>query len=128
MARIAGINLPQQKKIQVALTYIYGVGTTTAALILRETKVSPDLKVKDLTPEQESKLASFIDKKVRVEGELRREVLGNIKRLKEINSLRGVRHSKKLPVRGQRTRTNARTKRGKKITVGSGRRKAPAPT
>ncbi|MDD5437812.1 MAG: 30S ribosomal protein S13 [Patescibacteria group bacterium] len=124
MARIAGIVLPPNKRLVIALTYIYGIGQSTAAEIIENTKLSPDLKAKDLTEDQEKKLRDEVEKKYRVEGELRREKLGNIKRLKEIGSFRGTRHVKGLPARGQRTRTNSRTVRGNvRRTMGSGKRK-----
>ena len=128
MARIAGVNVPDAKRVEIALTYIYGIGTTTSQKILAETKVSPDTRVKDLSEPEISKLREFIDKNLRVEGDLQREVSLNIKRLKEINSYRGLRHKANLPVHGQRTKTNARTKRGRKITMGSGRKKSAAKT
>lgn len=124
MARIAGISLPLAKRIDVALTYIYGIGTTTAKMILAETGVSADVRVKDLTEAQANKLRDAVEKGRKVEGELRREVLANIKRLKEIGAYRGSRHIKGLPVRGQRTKTNSRTIRGNvRKTMGSGKRK-----
>jgi len=128
MARIAGVNVPDAKRVEIALTYIYGIGITTSQKILAETKVSPDTRVKDLSEPEISKLREFIDKNLRVEGDLQREVSLNIKRLKEINSYRGLRHKANLPVHGQRTKTNARTKRGRKITMGSGRKKSAAKT
>ena len=125
MARIAGVNLPNEKRAEIALTYIYGIGLSSSQKILRSMKIDPDTKVKNLTEEQVNQLRQKIEKDYRVEGELRRERLGNIKRLKEIKCYRGTRHSKGLPVRGQRTKTNNRTVRGnKRITMGSGR--APA--
>ena len=128
MARIAGINLPKEKRIVRALTYIYGIGHTYASQILQATNTDPDIRAKDLTSADEDKIRELIEKKYKVEGNLRREVLGNIKRLKEIKSYRGSRHEKKLPVRGQRSKTNARTKRGRKQTAGSGRKKSAAKT
>ena len=128
MARIAGVNVPDTKRVEIALTYIYGIGITTSQKILAETKVSPDTRVKDLSEPEISKLREFIDKNLRVEGDLQREVSLNIKRLKEINSYRGLRHKANLPVHGKRTKTNARTKRGRKITMGSGRKKSSAKT
>lgn len=119
MARIAGIDLPSEKRIEVALTYLYGVGRSLSAKILKEAGVSPDIRTKNLTEEQISKIREVIEKrKLPVEGELRRIVSSNIKRLKEIGSYRGLRHLKNLPVRGQRTRTNARTKKGRRQTIG----------
>lgn len=124
MARIAGVVLPPNKRLVIALTYIYGIGHVTAAKIVKEAKLSPDIKAKDLTEDQEKKLRDEVEKKYRVEGELRREKMGNIKRLKEIACFRGSRHIKGLPVRGQRTRTNSRTVRGnQRRTMGSGKRK-----
>jgi len=124
MARIAGVTLPAQKRIEVGLTYIYGIGPTTAKKILQATGVSPDIRVKDLTEAQANALRDFVEKNIKVEGELRREVLGNIKRLKDIGSYRGMRHIRNLPTRGQRTKTNSRTVRGNtRRTMGSGKRK-----
>jgi len=128
MARISGVNIPDAKRVVISLTYIYGVGDNTAAKILTATGISPDTRVKDLTEAEISKLREYIDKNFRVEGDLQREVSQNIKRLKEINSYRGLRHKANLPVHGQRTKTNARTKRGRKITMGSGRKKSAAKT
>lgn len=128
MARISGVNIPDAKRVEIALTYIHGIGDTTARKILASTGVNPDTRVKDLTESEVSKLREFIDKNHRVEGDLQREVSQNIKRLKEINSYRGLRHKANLPAHGQRTKTNARTKRGKKVTMGSGRKKASAKT
>lgn len=124
MARIAGVTLPTNKRIEIALTYIYGIGLSTSKRILKEAELSPDIRVKDLSEDQASKLRDIIEKKNKVEGELRRVVLSNIKRLKEIGSYRGSRHTKGLPVRGQRTKTNSRTVRGNvRKTMGSGKRK-----
>jgi small subunit ribosomal protein S13 len=128
MARISGVNIPDAKRVEVALTYIFGIGLKTAQKILTATSVNPDTRVKDLSEAEISKLREYIDKNHRVEGDLQREISLNIKRLKEINSYRGLRHKAALPVRGQRTKTNARTKRGKKVTMGSGRKKAAAKT
>jgi small subunit ribosomal protein S13 len=123
MARIAGVTLPAQKRIVVALTYIYGVGDSRAVQILDKAQVDPSVRVKDLTADQENTIRNIVEKDFRVEGELRREVLGNIKRLKDISSYRGTRHTKKLPARGQRTKTNSRSVRGNiRKTAGSGRR------
>jgi small subunit ribosomal protein S13 len=119
MARIAGIDLPGEKRIEAALSYLYGVGRSLSSRILKEAGVSPDVRTKNLTEEQIAKIREVIEKrKIPVEGELRRMVAANIKRLKEIGSYRGLRHLKNLPVRGQRTRTNARTKRGRRQTIG----------
>ncbi|MFH1620695.1 MAG: 30S ribosomal protein S13 [Patescibacteria group bacterium] len=124
MARIAGVTLPLQKRIEIGLTYIYGIGRISAEKILKTTNVPSGIRVKDLTEEQVNKLREEVEKRYRVEGELKREVLSNIKRLKEINSYRGVRHIRNLPVRGQRTKTNSRTIRGNvRKTMGSGKRK-----
>ncbi len=124
--RIAGINLPNDKRIIIALTYIYGVGYNRAQEILQTAKINPDLKVNKLKDEDIARLREVLEKKYIVEGDLRREINSHIKRLKEIDSYRGSRHIKKLPVRGQRTKTNSRTKRGKKMTMGSGKNKAAA--
>ncbi|MFI5240235.1 MAG: 30S ribosomal protein S13 [Candidatus Saccharimonadia bacterium] len=128
MARISGVNIPVEKRIEVALTYIYGIGLTSSQKILSATGVSPDTRVKDLTEAEVTKIREFIDKNFQVEGDLNRFVSLNIKRLKDINAYRGLRHKNNLPAHGQRTKTNARTKRGKKITMGSGRKKATAKT
>lgn len=126
--RISGVNVPEAKRVEIALTYIFGIGLTTSQKILTATGIKADTRVKDLTEAEVSTLREYIDKNLRVEGDLQREVSLNIKRLKEINAYRGLRHKANLPVRGQRTKTNARTKRGKKITMGSGRKKAAAKT
>ncbi len=118
MARISGIQIPTEKRVLIALTYVYGVGLTTSKAILSATNVDPNIRVKDLTDDQLDQIRGFIDKNHMVEGTLRQIVSNNIKRLKEIGSYRGDRHTKKLPLRGQRTKTNARTKRGRKFTVG----------
>lgn len=124
MARIAGVTLPSAKRIEVALTYIFGIGTHTADQILKTTKISPDIRVKDLTEAQANILRDEVEKNHRVEGDLKREVLSHIKRLKEIGCYRGTRHIRNLPVRGQRTVTNSRTVRGNvRRTMGSGKRK-----
>lgn len=123
MARIAGVTLPNEKRVEVGLTYIFGIGLATSQKILEKTKIDPSVRVKDLSDDQVAKLRDEIEKSHHVEGELRREILLNVKRLKEINSYRGSRHSKKLPVRGQRTKTNNRTVRGnKRVTMGSGKK------
>lgn len=123
MARIAGVTLPNQKRIVVALQYIYGIGATRAKEVLQRAKTSEDTRVKDLTPDEENAIRTIVEKEFRVEGELRREVMSNVKRLKDIGSYRGARHAKNLPARGQRTRTNSRTRRGNvRKTAGSGRR------
>ena len=117
MARIAGIDLPREKRIEIGLTYIYGIGRTSAKKILEMAQINPDIRVKDLTEDQESALREVIDKHFTIEGDLRREVALNIKRLKEIGCYRGVRHRRGLPVHGQRTKTNARTRKGPKKTI-----------
>ncbi|HHV17530.1 MAG TPA: 30S ribosomal protein S13 [Thermoanaerobacterales bacterium] len=122
MARIAGVDLPREKRVEVALTYIYGVGAAKSRQILKEANVNPDTRVKDLTEREITKLRELIDKNHKVEGDLRREVALNIKRLTEIGSYRGLRHRRGLPVRGQRTRTNARTRKGPTKTVGAKRK------
>ena len=116
MARIAGVDLPRDKRIVISLTYIFGIGETTAQKVLKDAGVSEDIRTRDLTPDQEDKIRAEVDK-VRVEGDLRREVSMNIKRLQEIGSYRGMRHRRGLPVRGQNTKNNARTRKGKKITI-----------
>lgn len=123
MARIAGVDLPRDKRVEVALGYIYGIGRSSTMKILAETGVSPDTRVRDLTEEEVAKLREAIERGTKVEGELRTETSQNIKRLIEIGSYRGLRHRRGLPTRGQRTKTNARTRKGKKKTVGV-RRKA----
>jgi small subunit ribosomal protein S13 len=117
MARIAGVDLPRDKRVEIALTYIFGIGKTTSQKILNETGISANTRVRDLTEDEVSKLRETIDKSVKVEGDLRREVSLNIKRLTEIGCYRGVRHRRGLPVRGQRTKTNARTRKGPRRTV-----------
>lgn len=117
MARIAGVDLPRDKRVEVALTYIFGIGRPNAIKILKETGINPDTRVRDLTEEEVSKLREYIDKSIKVEGDLRREVALNIKRLIEIGSYRGIRHRRGLPVRGQKTKTNARTRKGPRRTV-----------
>ena len=127
MARIAGVDIPREKRVEVSLTYIFGIGLPTAEKILAQTNINPDTRVRDLTEEQVNRLRELIDRRFKVEGDLRREVALNIKRLQEIGSYRGLRHRRNLPVRGQRTKTNARQRRGPKKTVGV-RRKAVAKT
>lgn len=123
MARIAGVNIPKEKRVEIALTYIYGVGLFSSKNILKQANVSPDTRVKDLTADEENRLRQIVEKEYKVEGSLRREVLSNVKRLKEIKSYRGTRHIKGLPSRGQKTKTNSRTVRGNsRKTMGSGRR------
>jgi small subunit ribosomal protein S13 len=128
MARISGVTIPDNKQVQVALTYIYGIGPKASADILGTAKVEPTVRVKDLTDAEISRLQDIITADYTIEGELQRVITGNIKRLREINAYRGLRHKANLPVRGQRTRTNARTRRGKKITVGGTAKKAPSKT
>lgn len=129
MARIAGVNIPTEKRVEVALTYIYGVGPTRSLKILTQSNVKPDTRVKDLTEGEIGRIREVLEKNFKIEGDLRREVSQNISRLKEIGSYRGTRHRLGLPVHGQRTKTNSRTKRGgKRVTVGSGRKKASAKT
>lgn len=125
MARIAGVDIPRDKRVDISLRYIYGIGSTIASRIVAQTQVNPATKVRDLTDEEVSRIREVIDKEIVVEGDLRREVRQNIQRLIEINCYRGVRHRRGLPVHGQRTRTNARTKRGARRTV-AGKRKAAA--
>ena len=117
MARIAGIDLPREKRIEIGLTYIYGIGATRAKEILAKTGIDPDVRVKDLTDEQEAQLREVIEKQYLIEGDLRRATAMNIKRLSEIGCYRGLRHRRGLPVRGQRTKTNARTRKGPKKTI-----------
>lgn len=128
MARIGGVNIPDNKQIEIALTYLYGIGRSLSRKILNETNIDPHKKTKDLTPQELSRLRDHIEKNYKIEGELRKEVMLSIKRLKDIKCWRGLRHLKGLPVRGQRTRRNSRTIRGNiRRTVGSGKRKPPAP-
>lgn len=128
MARISGVTIPDGKQVHVALTYVYGIGPKSSADILATAKVEPTVRVKDLTDAEVSRIQDAINANYTVEGELQRIVAGNIKRLKEINSYRGSRHKNNLPSRGQRTRTNGRTRRGKKTTVGGTTKKAPSKT
>jgi small subunit ribosomal protein S13 len=123
MARIAGVDIPRDKRVEIALTYIYGIGQTTSQTILEATQIDPNVRVKDLDENQLTRLREYIDRNYMVEGDLRREVNMNIKRLMEIGCYRGLRHRRNLPVRGQRTRTNARTRRGTRRTV-AGKKKA----
>jgi small subunit ribosomal protein S13 len=125
MARISGIDLPREKRIEIALTYIFGIGLPTAQRILEATSVDPNTRVKNLSEEDEKRLRDYIDQQLKVEGDLRREVVGHVKRLTDIGCYRGIRHRRGLPVRGQRTKTNARTRKGPKKTVG-GKKKAAA--
>ena len=128
MARIAGVDLPREKRIEIALTYVYGIGPARAQEVLAATGVNPDTRVKNLTEAEQTKLRDQVEKTYKVEGDLRSETGQNIKRLMDIGSYRGMRHRRNLPARGQRTKTNARTKRGKKVTMGSGRKKSAAKT
>ena len=128
MARISGVTIPTDKQVGVSLTYVYGIGPKTAATILTAAKVEPTVRVKDLTDVEISRIQDYINEHYLVEGELQRVVSTNIKRLKDINAYRGLRHKANLPSRGQRTKTNARTRRGKKSTVGGTAKKAPSKT
>jgi small subunit ribosomal protein S13 len=122
MARIAGVNLPNQKRLEIGLTYIYGIGQSTAQKICKALELDPDQKIKDLTDDEVTKLRTYIDDNVEVEGDLRRERSQALKRLAEIGCYRGIRHRRGLPARGQRTKTNARTRKGPKKTVGRGKK------
>jgi len=128
MARISGVTIPDNKQVQIALTYIYGVGPKTSMDILTEAKIDPIVRVKNLNDGEISKIQDIINANYTIEGELQRVVNGNIKRLRDINAYRGLRHKNNLPSRGQRTKTNARTRRGKKLTVGGTAKKAPSKT
>lgn len=119
MARIAGVDLPRDKRVEIGLTYIFGIGLTTSQQIVRETGINPDTRVRDLTEEEVVRLREYIDKNLKIEGDLRREVAQNIKRLMEIGCYRGLRHRRGLPVRGQRTHTNARTRKGPRRQIGA---------
>jgi len=123
VARIAGVDIPREKRVEIALTYIFGIGLPTSQKILAQTNINPDTRVRDLTEDQVGRLREVIDRRYKVEGDLRREVSLNIKRLQEIGSYRGLRHRRNLPLRGQRTKTNARTRRGVKKTVGAKKKK-----
>ncbi len=123
MARIAGVDLPREKRVEIGLTYVYGIGLKTSQNILAEAGINPDTRVKDLTEDEAAKIREIIANKYQVEGDLRREVALNIKRLSEIGCYRGIRHRRGLPVRGQKTKTNARTRKGPKRTVGAKRKK-----
>jgi len=123
VARIAGIDIPREKRVEISLTYIFGIGLSTSQKVLAQANVNPDTRVRDLTDEQVNRLREIIDRRYTVEGDLRRETAMNIKRLGEIGSYRGLRHRRNLPVRGQRTKTNARQRRGPKKTVGVRRKK-----
>lgn len=129
MPRIAGVNIPENKRIVISVTYIYGIGNVLAKKILAEAKIDENKKAKDLTAEEVGSLRDLIEKSYKIEGDLRRQIMVDIKRLKDIGTWRGMRHAKKLPVRGQRTKTNTRTVRGNvRKTMGSGRRPAASPT
>lgn len=129
MPRIAGINIPENKKIIASLAYIYGIGRPLAAKIIKQVKIDPIKKAKDLTSEEQTLLKDFVEKNYKIEGDLKRIVQGNVKRLKEVGSYRGYRHARGLPVRGQRTKTNSRTRRGNvRKTAGSGRKKSAEKT
>jgi small subunit ribosomal protein S13 len=128
MARISGVTIPNDKQIQIALTYVYGIGPKFATTILASAKVDPTLRVKNMTDDEISRIQDVINADYTVEGELQRIVVGNIKRLKDINAYRGLRHKANLPSRGQRTKTNGRTRRGKKVTVGGTAKKVAAKT
>jgi small subunit ribosomal protein S13 len=128
MARISGVTIPTDKQIGVSLTYVYGIGPKTSTTILEAAKVDPTVRVKDLTDAEIARIQDYINEKYTVEGELQRIVSGNIKRLKDINAYRGIRHKNNLPSRGQRTKTNARTRRGKKTTVGGTAKKVASKT
>ncbi|HUS26519.1 MAG TPA: 30S ribosomal protein S13 [Nevskiaceae bacterium] len=128
MARISGVTIPSEKQVHVALTYVYGIGPKTSADILTTAKVEPTVRVKNLTDAEISRIQEAINDNYTVEGELQRVVAGNIKRLKDINSYRGLRHKASLPSRGQRTKTNARTRRGRKVTVGGTAKKVASKT
>jgi small subunit ribosomal protein S13 len=122
MARIAGVDIPREKRLEISLTYIFGIGRTTARLVCEMNNISPETRVRDLTDEEVTRLRAWIDQNLKVEGDLRREVQGHIKRKMEIGSYKGLRHRRSLPVRGQRTRTNARTRKGPKKTVAGKKR------
>lgn len=128
MARISGVTIPSEKQVHIALTYVYGIGRKTSNEILTAAKIDPTTRVKQLTDDEISRIQGIIDTTLTVEGDLQRVVTSNVKRLKDINAYRGLRHKANLPSRGQRTRTNARTRRGKKVTVGGTAKKAPAKT
>jgi len=128
MARLSGVTIPDNKQVQISLTYIYGIGPKFAQTILADAKVDPTVRVKDLTDAELGRIQDIISNNYTIEGELQRIVTGNIKRLRDINSYRGLRHKNNLPSRGQRTRTNARTRRGKKLTVGGTAKKVASKT
>jgi len=128
MARLAGVTIPDEKQVQIALTYVYGIGPKSSQDILKQASVEPTVRVKNLSDAEMSRIQEVISKDYTIEGELQRIVTGNIKRLRDINAYRGLRHKANLPSRGQRTRTNARTRRGKKVTVGGTAKKAASKT
>ena len=128
MARISGVNIPTDKRVEIALTYIYGIGLTRSQKILKQANIGPDTRVKDLTETEVNRIREILEKNYKVEGDLRREVTGNINRLKEILAYRGIRHKLGLPVHGQRTKTNSRTKRSKRGIAPSGKKKAASKT
>jgi small subunit ribosomal protein S13 len=128
MARISGVTIPDNKQVQISLTYVYGIGEKSAQDVLKEAKVEPTVRTKDLTDAEISRIQDIISANYMVEGDLQRIVTANIKRLQDINTYRGLRHKSQLPSRGQRTRTNARTRRGRKVTVGGTAKKAPSKT
>ncbi len=128
MARIVGINIPDNKNVEIGLSYLYGIGRTLAKKIAADAKVDHLRKMGDLTEQELERIRAILERSYKVEGDLRTEVIQNIKRLKEVGAYRGTRHARNLPVHGQRTKTNARTKRGRKVTVGSGRKKAAEKT
>jgi len=128
MARLSGVTIPDQKQIQISLTYVYGIGPKFARDILEKAKIDPTVRTKDLTDAEIGRIQDVINADYTIEGELQRIITGNIKRLRDINAYRGLRHKNNLPSRGQRTRTNARTRRGKKLTVGGTAKKAPSKT
>lgn len=123
MARVAGVDLPRDKRVEVGLTYVYGIGLHTSQKLLERTRINPDTRVRDLTDDEVNRIREIVDKEMRVEGDLRRELSMNIKRLMDIGSYRGLRHRRGLPLRGQRTRTNARTRRGPRRAVGGRKKK-----
>src|SRR4030067_1816552 len=125
MARITGVDIPNEKRLDIALTYIYGIGRSNVNGIIRQAKIEASRRVKTLTDEEISRITKVIEKGVTVEGNLRQQVSGNIKRLREINTYRGIRHARNLPSRGQRTRSNARTRRGKRVTIGAMKKDDP---
>ncbi|HTE58122.1 MAG TPA: 30S ribosomal protein S13 [Verrucomicrobiae bacterium] len=128
MARISGVTIPDNKQVQISLTYVFGIGPKTAGEVLTAAKVEPTVRVKDLTDAEVGRIQDTINEKLTVEGELQRIVAGNVKRLKDINSYRGIRHKNNLPSRGQRTRTNGRTRRGRKVAVGGAQPKSASKT